>query len=87
LSGNFPIQYDLKEGDASSLLLFNFALEYDASMEVGLEIIAEKTKYMLLSLHQNAGQNHDINIANRLFENIALLKYLETTVTNKNTFQ
>jgi hypothetical protein len=29
------------------------------SMEVGLEVNAEKTKYMLLSRHQNAGQNHD----------------------------
>jgi hypothetical protein len=29
-------------------------------MEVGLEANTEKTKYMLLSRHQNAGQNHDI---------------------------
>jgi hypothetical protein len=32
----------------------------DASKEVGLEINTEKIKYMLLSRHQNAGQNHDI---------------------------
>jgi hypothetical protein len=32
----------------------------NASKEVGLEIIVEKTKYMLLSRHQNAGQNRDI---------------------------
>jgi hypothetical protein len=25
--------------------------------EIGLEVNAEKTKYMLLSRHQNAGQN------------------------------
>jgi hypothetical protein len=31
----------------------------DASKEVSLEIEAEKTKYMLLSRHQNAGQNWD----------------------------
>jgi hypothetical protein len=31
----------------------------DASKEVGPEINAEKTKYMLLSRRQNAGQNHD----------------------------
>jgi hypothetical protein len=30
----------------------------DASKETGLEVNAEKTKYMLLSRHQNAGQNH-----------------------------
>jgi uncharacterized protein (UPF0335 family) len=29
----------------------------DASKEVGLEINIEKTKYILLSHHQNAGQN------------------------------
>jgi site-specific DNA-adenine methylase len=32
-----------------------------------LEVNTEKTKYMLLSRHQNAGQNHDIKIANRFF--------------------
>jgi hypothetical protein len=37
----------------------------DASMEVGLEVNTEKTKYMLLSHHQNAGHNHDIKIGNR----------------------
>jgi hypothetical protein len=32
----------------------------NANNEVGLEINVEKTKYMLLSRHQNARQNHDI---------------------------
>jgi hypothetical protein len=32
----------------------------DASKEVGLEVNTEKIKYMLLSHHKNAGQNHDI---------------------------
>jgi hypothetical protein len=41
----------------------------DASKEVVLEVNAEKAEYMLLSLHQNAGQNHDIKITNRCFEN------------------
>jgi hypothetical protein len=59
----------------------------DAGMEVGLEVNTEKTKYMLLSRHQNAGQNHDINIANRSFENVAQFKYLGTTVTNQNLIQ
>jgi hypothetical protein len=40
----------------------------DASKEVGLEADAEKTKYMLLSRHQNAGQSHEIKIANTSFE-------------------
>jgi hypothetical protein len=37
----------------------------DTSKEVGLEIKVEKTKYMLLSRHQNVGQNWDTIIANR----------------------
>jgi hypothetical protein len=32
----------------------------DASNDVGLEVNTEKTKYTLLSHHQNAGQNHNI---------------------------
>jgi hypothetical protein len=36
----------------------------DASKKVGLEINLEKTKYMLLSRHQNVGQNRDIKVAN-----------------------
>jgi hypothetical protein len=50
--------------------------------EVGLEVNTEKTKYMLLSYHQDAGQNHDIKIANRSFDNVAQFRYLGTTVTN-----
>jgi hypothetical protein len=42
---------------------------------------------MLLPRHQNAGQNHDIKIANRCFDNVAQFKYLGTTVTNQNLIQ
>jgi hypothetical protein len=41
-----------------------------ASKEVGLELNTDNTKYMLISLHQNAGQNHNIKEANRSFENV-----------------
>jgi hypothetical protein len=53
----------------------------DASKEVGLEVNAEKSKYMLMSRHQNAGQNRNINIVNRSFENVVQLKYLGRKVT------
>jgi hypothetical protein len=55
----------------------------DASKEVGLEVHSEKIKYyMLLSQHQNAGQNHDIRVTNRCFENVSQFKYFGMTVTN-----
>jgi hypothetical protein len=56
----------------------------DASNEVGLEINVEKTKYMLLSRHQNVGQNRNIKITNRSFENVSQFKYGGTAVTNQN---
>jgi hypothetical protein len=59
----------------------------DAGKEVGLEINVEKFKYMLLSSHQNIGQNRDINTANKSFENVSQFKYLGTTVTNRNLIQ
>jgi hypothetical protein len=51
----------------------------DTSKETALEVNTDKTKYMLLSLHQNAGQNHDIKIGNRCFESVAQFRYLGTT--------
>jgi hypothetical protein len=42
---------------------------------------------MLLSYHQNAGQNHDIKIADRSFENVAQFRHLGTTVINQNLIQ
>jgi hypothetical protein len=34
-----------------------------ASKEVGLEVNTEETMYILMSCHQNAGQNHNIKTA------------------------
>jgi hypothetical protein len=51
----------------------------DASKEVGLEIKPEKTKYMLVSRCQKAGQRQSIEIANRSFEDLAKFRYLGIT--------
>jgi hypothetical protein len=56
----------------------------DASKEVGLKINPEKTKYMLVSRCQKAGQRQSIKIGNRSFECVAKFKYLGTTLTYQN---
>jgi hypothetical protein len=58
----------------------------NASKEVGLEVDADKTNYML-SRHHNAGQNDFIKLTNKSFENVIQLKYLGTTVINRNLNQ
>jgi hypothetical protein len=40
-----------------------------------------------VSRDQNAGQNRDIKMGNRSFENVSQFKYLGTTVTNQNLIQ
>jgi hypothetical protein len=44
-----------------------------------------KTLYMVMSRDQNAGQNGYIQIDNKSFETVEQFKYLETTLTNKNS--
>jgi hypothetical protein len=68
-------------GDNIDTIKENMETLIDVSKEVGLEINVDKTKYMLLSRHQNVCQNRDIKIANRSFENVSQFKYLGTTIT------
>ena len=44
------------------------------SKEIGLEVNADKTKYMIMSRDQNAGQNHNIKIDNKSFERVEELQ-------------
>jgi uncharacterized protein YbcV (DUF1398 family) len=48
-------------GDNIDIIKKNTETLVDASKEVGVEVNAEKNKYMLLSHHQNERQNHDNN--------------------------
>jgi hypothetical protein len=59
----------------------------EARKEVGLEVNVEKTKHMLMSRHQNAGQDRKIKIANTSFENVAQFNYSDTIVKNQNLIQ
>jgi hypothetical protein len=59
----------------------------DFTKKAGLEVNTEKTKYMLLSRHQNAEQNYDIKIADRCFENVAQFRYLGTIIIDEYLIQ
>jgi hypothetical protein len=70
-------------GDNIDTVKKNTETFIDASKEIGLEINAEKTVYMLLSRCQNERENRDINIVNSSFENMAQFRYFGTTVQIK----
>jgi len=123
LSDMFPIRNGLKQGDALSPTLLNFAFEYTirrvqviqddlklngthqilvyandvnilggslhtikentealvlASKEIGLDVNADKTKYMVMSQDQNAGQSHSMKTDNSSYERVEEFKYLGT---------
>jgi hypothetical protein len=74
-------------GDNIDTIKNNRETLIDSSKQVGLDVNAEKTKYMLLSRHQNAGTNYNIKTGGRSFENVTEFKYLGTTITNQNLIQ
>jgi hypothetical protein len=44
----------------------------------------EKSKYMLMSRSQKISQKHSIKIVNRYFEDVAVFRYLGTTIRDQN---
>jgi hypothetical protein len=57
-----------------------------AGRDIGLDINAEKTKYLVMSRDQNAGC-HSIKNDNNSFESTEEFKHLGTTFTNQNSIQ
>jgi len=74
-------------GDSLNTIQWNSETLLEASSDIGLEINAEKTNYMIMSHNQNSGKNQNIRITNELFENKKKFKCLKTTLTNHNDIQ
>ena len=60
-----------------------------ASKEIGLEVNADRTKYMVMSRDQKSGQSHGMKTDNSSFERMEEFKYeyLGTTLKNLNFIQ
>jgi hypothetical protein len=61
-------------------------LQVVVGRDVGLEVNADETKYLVVSRDQNAGRSHSIKIDNS-FEVVEQFKYMETTLTQQNYIQ
>jgi hypothetical protein len=58
-------------GDNIDTIQKKFLTLIDASKEIHIEVNEKRTKCMLLSRHQNTGQNHNVKRAVTSFENVA----------------
>jgi hypothetical protein len=56
-----------------------------ATKEIGLEVNAGKTKYMIISRDQNARRSYSMTIDNSSIERVEEFNYLGTTLINKNS--
>ena len=55
-----------------------------ATREIGLEVSADKTKYMVMSRDQNAGRIQSVRIDNSVFGRVEEFKYLGTNLASQN---
>jgi hypothetical protein len=58
-----------------------------ASKKTGIEINAEKTKYIGMSRDQNARLSHNIMMDNQAFERLEKSQCLGTTLKNQNSIK
>ena len=55
--------------------------------EIGLEVNADKTKYMVMSRDRNVGWGHSVKIDNSAIQRVEEFKYLGKTITDQNSIQ
>jgi hypothetical protein len=72
-------------GGSVSTVMGNADRLVEASRKTGLEV--NKTKYMVRSRDQNAGQRYSIKTDNSSFEKVEEFKYLEKILTEQNYTQ
>jgi hypothetical protein len=58
-----------------------------ATKETGLEVYADKTKYMAMSRDLNAGRGHSVKIDNSSIERVEEFKSIGATLTDQNFIQ
>ena len=58
-----------------------------ATKDIGLEVNADKTKYIVMSREQTSGLSHTMKVDNSSTERVEEFKYLGTTLTNENSIQ
>jgi len=56
-----------------------------ATKEIGLEVNADITKYMVMSRDRNAVRSYSVKIDNSSIERVEEFKYLGTTLTDQNS--
>jgi len=58
-----------------------------AAKEIGLEVNADKTKYMVMSRDRNARRGRSVKTDNSSIERVEEFKYLGTTLADQNSIQ
>jgi len=57
-----------------------------ANKQIGLEVNADNTEYMVMPRDEHAGQNNNITLGNRSFGRAEQLRYLENLIKNEIPF-
>ena len=74
-------------GESIDTIMKNIKALLVGSKEIGLEVNADKTKYMVMFPDKNEGRIQSIDIDNSSFERVEEFKHLGTTLTNQNSIQ